>query len=486
MNCCHLLILVIAFCLSSFTQTPTNTISVRCGRIDHMRHSIFYFLLLLFCTQSSSQTISVKINNTNVHSAYLFILSGEKITPTDSIKSGGGGFFQFAMDSGKYPIGFYRLSFDKNKWIDFINDREDISISTDANNILDSMDVITSESNRLYYSFVKLNRTYKSKSELLQFILARYPKDDEYYAATRTKLTELQQDYLEFIDVTSQKKPGLFLSKYIKSAQLPIIDPNLTPEKQVSYLKSHALDKVDFNNEELINSDVYSNKSIEYLTYYRNPQLPKELLEKEFMVAVDTILNKAKVNPLVYKHVVEYLLDGFKKFGFDAIINYIIENYVIKDDICIDEKLETALQRRMDQAKYLKIGDTVPNIISRDFSGKDIELNNIKADKILIIFYASWCPHCEALLPQISELYKNQKIKKTEVFAVSIDTSKTDWQKFINSHELAWINVSDLKGWNGVAVKDYYIYATPTMFLVDTRKIIIKKPLSLNELAGIF
>lgn len=29
-------------------------------------------------------------------------------------------------------------------------------------------------------------------------------------------------------------------------------------------------------------SDCFTNKTIEYLTYYRNPQLPKELLEKEF------------------------------------------------------------------------------------------------------------------------------------------------------------------------------------------------------------
>ena len=42
------------------------------------------------------------------------------------------------------------------------------------------------------------------------------------------------------------------------------------------------------------------------------------------MKAVDTVLNKAKVNEIVYKHIVEYLLDGFKKFGFDNVINYIV------------------------------------------------------------------------------------------------------------------------------------------------------------------
>lgn len=450
------------------------------------KNSIFVLIVIISISTVSSQQLSISVSGLNENKFYLYSLQGEKISQIDSITMSVKGKFQFTLDSQKHQQGIYRLSFDKNKWIDFINDREVIAIITDANNILDSLQVIKSESNQLYYSFLKLNKQYKSKSELLQLILARYPKDDDYYSTTRTKLTQLQKEYQEFVDVTSQQNPKSFIARYIKSAQLPVMDGDLPPEKQLAYLKAHALDNVDFNNDELINSDLFSNKSIEYLTYYRNPQLPKELLEKEFMVAVDTILNKAKVNPMVYKHVVEYLLDGFKKFGFDVIINYIIENYVIKDDICIDEKLETALQRRMDQAKYFKIGNIVPDIISQDLSGKQVELNKINAEKILLILYATWCQHCQTLLPQINELYKNQKVKKTEVFAVSIDTNKAEWQKFINSNELAWINVSDLNGWNGKAVLDYYIYATPTMFLVDRSKKLIGKPSNIEDLKSFF
>jgi peroxiredoxin len=442
-------------------------------------------IIFISISKTCAQNVNIMLSNSTEDYANIYSLSGEKLAFIDSVISKSTGHFSFNLP-GKFHQGFYRLMFDKNKWIDFVNDGEDITITTDANNILDSLKVIKSESNRLYYSFIKLNKQYKSKSELLQLVLARYPKDDDYYAVTLNKLARLQKEYLEFVDVTSQKNPSSFIAKYIKSAQLPVIDGDLPPEKQLSYLKNHTLDNVDFNNDELINSDLFSNKSIEYLTYYRNPQLPKELLEKEFMVAVDTILNKAKVNPLVYKHVVEYLLDGFKKFGFDVIINYIIENYVIKDDICIDEKLETALQRRMDQAKYFKTGNTVPNIISQDLSGNPIELNKIKAEKILLIFYATWCPHCQTLLPQINKLYRNQNEKRTEIFAVSIDTSKIEWQKYVSSNGMKWINVSDLKGWNGIAVKDYFIYATPTMFLIDKNKKIIGKPLTIEELSKIF
>ena len=285
----------------------------------------------------------------------------------DSVSAAGNGVFAFSAPSGNLHAGFHRLSFGKNRSLDFIVDGEEIKITADPRHLPDSLKVISSESNTLYYSFLRLNKEEpKSKSELLQFFLARYPKDDELYSVTSRRLLRLQEDYLRFANITAQIKPSSLIARYIRSAQLPVVDAGRPPEKQLAYLKAHALDKVDFHDAELIKSDLFSGKSIEYLTYYRNPQLPKELLEKEFMTAVDTVLGRAKVNTDVYGHVVEYLLDGFKKFGLDVVIDYILDNYVIKDELCIDEKLETALQRRIDQAKLFKIGNKVPDIISGD------------------------------------------------------------------------------------------------------------------------
>ena len=151
----------------------------------------------------------------------------------------------------------------------------------------------------------------------------------------------------------------------------------------------------------------------------------------------------------------------------------------------LDSKLESSIERRIDQARYFKIGNTVPDIIINDTTGKQIELNKIKADRILILFYASWCPHCQEIVPKISELYNKQKENKTEVFAVSVDTNKTDWINFIKTNKLDWINVSDLQGWYGKAAKEYYLYATPTMFLIDNNMKIIGIPKTIEELKKI-
>ena len=446
-----------------------------------------YFLLVIFLFSkylSYTQTINVKVHNSKDYMALLFLLEGEKVSLIDSITSIDKVEFQFT--SRTIHSGFYRLTLSNNRLLGFIFDNEDVEIETYANNILDSLKILKSESNKIYYEFVKINKEYKTKTELLQLILARYPKEDDYYQTTKEKLIQIQEDYLNFINITSQLNPESYIARYVRSAQFPVVDTDVPFEKQLIFLKSHALDNVNFYDADLIYSDAFTNKTIEYLTYYRNPQLPLELLEKEFMAAVDSMGNKAKVNGIVYQHIVEYLLDGFKKFGFDNVLNYIVENYVIKDDLCLDQTLTKALDKRIEQSKKFKAGAKVPNIAIPDLTSTSTELKKINAEKVLIIFYASWCPHCQTLLPQIHELYKNQKDKKFEVLAISIDTSKTDWLNFIKNKNLNhWINASDLKGWEGKTAVDYFIYATPTMFLVDENKKLIEMPKNVEELKNI-
>ena len=449
-----------------------------------MKKYILLVVIIFSIINVLPQNISIKVKNLDEVKARLSSLQGEKISFIDSISPNKNGEFNFSLQI-KHP-GFYRLQFSTNKSLDFIYDNEEVEIETDANNISDNLQVIKSESNKTYYDFVKLNKAYKTKTELLQLILARYPKDDDYYQATKEKTIQIQEDYLNFVNITSQTNPQSFIARYVRSAQFPVLDSEIPFEKQLTFLKSHALDNVNFFDADLIYSDAFTNKAIEFLTYYRNPQLPLELLEKEFVSAVDTILNKAKVNSMVYQHVVEYLLDGFKKFGFDNVLNYIVENYVIKDDLCLDQKLTAALDKRIEQAKKFKVGIIVPNIEIPNLSGSIVELNKIKSEKILLIFYASWCPHCQTLLPQVYEFYKNQKEKKLEVVAISIDTSKADRLNFVKTHGLnEWLNACDLKGWDGKAAVDYFIYATPTMFLVDKDRKLIGMPKTVEELKKI-
>lgn len=447
----------------------------------------FTFCLTLLLTQyARPQETAFKIKGLKSNKALIYSLQGEKTFLSDSVFTKREGEVTYRFDPEKLHPGFYRIAFGEKTWIDFLFDNEPVSIETNIDFLTDSLKIIASESNKIYRRFTRLNRDYRTKSELLQMMLLRYPKDDPFYEKVKGRVKDLQQEYITFTKDVAKKFPGRFISAYVASSSLPMADLSLAPEKQLLFLKSHSLDNVDFTNTRLIYSDALNNKSIEYLTYYRNPQLTKEQLEKEFTAAVDTLLNKARINQFVYRHITNYLIDGFRKFGFDEVIDYIVTNYVIKDDICLDSKTGLSIQKRIDQNKKLFLNAAAPDIALPDSSGRTVSLKDAGASKVLVVFYASWCPHCQTMLPLIYDLYKNQKSKTVEVLAVSMDTDRDQWLSFVRKNKFDWLNVSDLKGWDGKTIGDYYIYATPTMFLLDQSRHILAKPLSAEELKKMF
>jgi len=249
-----------------------------------------YFMLISFVLIASSfsiaQEIIIKAANSN-GKATLFSLSGEKSSLIDSISAVNNNTYQFNL-SNNYP-GLYRLVFNNKKWLDFVYDGNDIEIETNADNTLAETMIIQSEENKIYYDFIELNKNYKTKTELLKLIIARYPETENYYQITKEKLNQIQEEYLYFVNVTSQSEPKSFIARYVKSSQLPVLNSETSLDLQLNYLKSNALDNVNFSDADLIYSDAFTNKAIEYLTYYRNPQLPMTLLEKEFRLSGESL-----------------------------------------------------------------------------------------------------------------------------------------------------------------------------------------------------
>jgi len=186
-------------------------------------------------------------------------------------------------------------------------------------------------------------------------------------------------------------------------------------------------------------------------------------------------LEKAKTNELVYEQMSEYLLKGFNKLGFTDVMDYIINNFVVADNLCLDSESNTNLQMRINQARFFQNDIKVPNIKLPSLTGKTINLYDISADNILILFYSSQCPHCQDFLPKLLKFYLQNK-SKFILYAISLDTDFNKWKNFVNTNNYNWINVSDLKGWKSKVSYDYYLYATPTMFLVDSNFRVIGLP----------
>jgi peroxiredoxin len=140
------------------------------------------------------------------------------------------------------------------------------------------------------------------------------------------------------------------------------------------------------------------------------------------------------------------------------------------------------LRQQIDDKRAGAIGSEALDFSQTDPDGKQVTLSSFRGKYVLVDFWASWCRPCREENPNVVKAYKKFKDKNFTVLGVSLDSNRQPWLKAIKADDLAWTQVSDLKGWNNEAAAKYNIQAIPQNLLVDPSGKIIAKNLRGPEL----
>lgn len=127
--------------------------------------------------------------------------------------------------------------------------------------------------------------------------------------------------------------------------------------------------------------------------------------------------------------------------------------------------------------KLSMLGYYAPEIALPSPDGQVIKLSDHKGKYILLDFWASWSAPCRKENHNLVETYNKYRNKGFDIFQVSLDQSKSSWERAIKEDGLAWMHVSDFQFWNSDIVKQYGIEAIPANFLIDKDGMIIGKEL---------
>ncbi len=105
----------------------------------------------------------------------------------------------------------------------------------------------------------------------------------------------------------------------------------------------------------------------------------------------------------------------------------------------------------------------------KTFDGQILDIGTYKNQVVLLNFWASWCKPCVKEIPSLMRLQQQFKNRSFQIVTINVGESKKDMTDFLKKVKLELPIMLDS---NGIAVKDWGVYAYPSNFVLDKNGVI--------------
>lgn len=124
----------------------------------------------------------------------------------------------------------------------------------------------------------------------------------------------------------------------------------------------------------------------------------------------------------------------------------------------------------------VQIGNPAPDFALLTLEGEKITLSDYQGKKVILNFWATWCPPCKAEMPHMQSFYEKNKENGIEIIAVNLTKAekhgKDKIADFIKEYGLTFPVPLDEDGSIGM---QYQAFSMPTSYIIDTKGIITQK-----------
>lgn len=117
----------------------------------------------------------------------------------------------------------------------------------------------------------------------------------------------------------------------------------------------------------------------------------------------------------------------------------------------------------------LEIGNMAPDFQLQNLKGEDVALSDFRGSRVIVNFWATWCPPCRAEMPDMEKLHQNKDIVILAVNLTVSENSVDEVRKFVDKFELTFPVLLDEQK---EVAEDYSIQPIPTSFMIDSNGII--------------
>jgi thiol-disulfide isomerase/thioredoxin len=448
-----------------------------------------YALIITYVLCSSllqSQTITGNLKLLINQSIKLEGFNGLKTYPISSATIDDIGNFTLNYSKADFGVG-YLLSADE-KPLFVILSGENIELAGEALSYVETIKITKGQENQWFEQYAKEHPRREQALSAWVYLEKIYAMDS-LFSVQKTPAKNIQTEKQRI-----KNEDAAFLAKLPKNSYVSWFLPARKLVSSVSVVAQYrteeipatiaAFRKLDYTDQRLYKSGLFKDAIESHFWLLENCGKSLDSVAIEMQLSIDAMFMNLIKDEKKLNEVTDYLFDLLERHSLYQASEYLALK-VLNEVSCT---INSDLSKQLETYRAMKKGNIAPDII---FSGDNFgpaysvtnfpkKLSDLKTKYTVVVFGASWCPTCTQEVPEIGKLYPKWKEHNVEVVFVSLDEDKEAYRNFVK--DLPFISTCDFKKWNSPIAQDFYVFGTPTMFLLDEQRKILLRPSSVKQM----
>ena len=441
---------------------------------------------LTFCLGLFSQTITGNLSLLANQSINLEGFNGLESYSISNAIIDDKGNFELVYSKADYGVG-YLLSSDKKPLFVLLSG-EDIVLAGEALSYLETISVTKGRENQWFEQYAK-EHPKRDQALSAWIYLEKMYTADNLFALQQTPQQAIAQEKKRI-----NAEDSTFLAELPKASYVSWFLPMRKLVSGVSTIAQYrpeeipatieALRAIDYTDNRLYKSGLFKDAIESHFWLLENSGKSLDSVFIEMQHSIDAMMINLVKDEKKLNEVTDFLFDLLERHSLFQASEYLALKVLNEVSCTIDNDLA----KQLESYRAMKKGNIAPDII---FSGDNYapgygqnnapkKLSDLNNNYTVVVFGASWCPKCTEELPEIAKHYSKWKAQGVEVVFVSLDENKEMFKNFTSI--FPFISFCDYQKWNSTAVKDYYVFGTPTMYLLNDKREILLRPNSVSQM----
>ncbi|WP_158865201.1 TlpA disulfide reductase family protein [Maribellus comscasis] len=443
--------------------------------------------LLIITSVGSQNTVTGTFTGLAKKQIKLVGYSGFETYAIDSIQANDNGEFSLSFDKEDFGMA-YLLSQNNKSFVVILAENENLRLSGVNFELPESIKIIQGKQNQLFDQYATEHPRREQTLSAWDYLTKIYELDT-LFSTQQTPKQAIETEKKRIKDEDSLFLAGLPEDSYV-SYYLPLrklvssvatIAQYRTEEIQATFA---AFRNINYTDLRLYKSGLLKDAIESHFWLIENSGRSLDSVYIEMNKSIDILLTNLLSNEQKLNEITEHLFKFLEQRSLFSASEYLASKLLNEKSCTINDDFASQLE----SYRAMKKGNIAPDIVfPTSFSApaytdqnKPKKLSEIKSSYKVVVFGASWCPQCPKELQEISKNYAIWKKQGVEVVFVSLDENKQTFTNFIKP--FPFICICDYKKWESQSVKDYHVFATPTIYLLNKENEILLKPNSVNQL----